>query len=148
EMPRVPRVYYDNNAVCGRVLGDLQPDDPAQMEALRLIEAAHDQGILKRVTSKQSQIEQRRTQDPAKRATLEEAWGQLSAVPNDHRLLGINHLEGRYGTIANSPILTDIVDEALYNDLMSLGLKDADAKHLMYAAEPGNSCDYFITTDP
>src|SRR5262245_58830947 len=117
-MTTVPRVYYDNNAVCGRVLGDLKPDEPIEMDSLRLIELAHDRGILKRMTSKQSQIEQHRTTNPAKRATLEAAWGQVSAVPNDHRLLGINHLEGRYGTIANTPMLSDIIDEARHTDLM------------------------------
>ena len=138
------RVYLDNVAASGRVVGDLVPD--AEMEALRRIERAHDAGILKMVTSRESWREQERTRDPVKRARLEAARGEVSAVATDHVLLGFNHLTGSYGTIANSPIITDIVDEALFADLKGIGLSDSDAKHLMYAVI--NACDRFITLDP
>ena len=39
------RVYLDNVAASGRILGDLVPD--AEMEALRRIEGAHVAGHLK-----------------------------------------------------------------------------------------------------
>jgi len=39
-----------------------------------------------------------------------------------------------------------IVDEALFLDLKALGLKEADARHFMYAAS--NQCDRFLTLDP
>src|SRR5439155_1154889 len=45
-----------------------------------------------------------------------------------------------------APIITDIVDEALFADLRGLGLDDSDAKHLMYAVT--NACDRFVTLDP
>jgi hypothetical protein len=44
------------------------------------------------------------------------------------------------------PIVSEIVDEALFKGLTTAGLKDADARHLMYAAR--NDCDRFVTTDP
>ena len=50
------------------------------------------------------------------------------------------------GTIAVTPIITDIVDEALFADLKGIGLNDSDAKHLMYAFK--NACDRFVTLDP
>jgi hypothetical protein len=34
----------------------------------------------------------------------------------------------------------------LFKSLTAAGLKDADARHLMYAT--GNGCDRFVTTDP
>jgi predicted nucleic acid-binding protein len=138
------RVYLDNVAASGRVMGDLSPE--AEMEALRRIESAHSAGRLKMVTSRESWREQERTRDPIKRAKLEAARAEVSAVATDHVLLGINHLEGRYGTIVNSPIITDIVDEVLFADLKAIGLGDSDAKHLMYAVT--NGCDRFITLDP
>jgi hypothetical protein len=116
------------------------------MEALRRIESAHSAGILKMVTSRESWREQERTKDPVKRAKLEAARSELSAVVTDHVLLGFNHLEGRYGTISASPIITDIVDEVLFADLKRIGLSDSDAKHLMYAFT--NACDRFVTVDP
>ena len=138
------RVYLDNVAASGRVVGDLVPG--AEMEALRRVESAHSAGILKMVTSRESWREQERTKDPVKRATLEAARGEVSAVGTDHVLLGFNHLTGPYGTIAVTPIITDIVDEALFADLKGIGLNDSDAKHLMYAFK--NACDRFVTLDP
>lgn len=128
------RVYLDNVAASGRVVGDLEP---AEMEALRRIERAHSAGILKMVTSRESWREQERTKDPAKRATLEAARGEVSAVATDHIVLGFSN--------AVTPLITDIVDEALFADLKGLGLDDSDAKHLMYAVI--STCDRFVTLD-
>lgn len=137
------RVYLDNMAVSGRVVGDLEP---LEMEAVRRIDAAHEAGKLKRVTSRQSWREQDRTKDAGKRGALERARDQVSVVATDHALLGFNNLEGPYGTVAVNPMITDIVDEPLFSDLKALGLKDGDAKHLMYAVT--NTCERFVTTDP
>lgn len=138
------RVYLDNVAASGRVAGDLAP--AAEMEALRDIERAHSAGLIKMVTSRESWREQERTKDPVKRAKLEAARGEVSAVATDHVLLGFSHLTGPYGTTAVTPIMTDIVDEALFAYLKSIGLRDSDAKHLMYAV--ANTCDRFVTLDP
>ncbi len=138
------RVYLDNVAASGRVTGDLAP--PTEMEALRQIEEAHSVGLIKRVTSRESWREQDRTKDPAKRAKLEAARGEVSVVASDHVLLGFTNLNGPHGTIAVNPVVTDIVDEALFADLRSMGLQESDARHLMYAV--ANTCDRFVTLDP
>jgi hypothetical protein len=52
-----------------------------------------------------------------KRDTLEAARGELSAVANDHIVQGFSELSGPYGTIATNPIVTDIVDAALFANL-------------------------------
>jgi hypothetical protein len=39
---------------------------------------------------------------------------------------------GRLGTVAVTPIITEIIDERLFKSLTAAGLKDADARHLMY----------------
>jgi len=54
----------------------------------------------------------------------------------------MNHL----GTVSATPIISDIIDDALFKSLTAAGLKDADARHLMYAA--CNGCDRFVTVDP
>jgi hypothetical protein len=128
------RVYLDNVAASGRVLGDLAP--VAEMDAVRSLWAAHEAGTVKLVTSRQSWREQERTADPVKRAMLEEARDELSAVVADHTVLGFHGV---------SPLVTDIVDPALYADLRAVGLHDSDAKHLMYAVT--NACDRFVTLD-
>jgi hypothetical protein len=53
---------------------------------------------------------------------------------------------GRLGTVAVTPIITEIIDEGLFKSLTAAGLKDADARHLMYAAR--DECNRFVTTDP
>jgi len=138
------RVYLDNVAASGRVLGDLVPD--TEMDAVRRIEAAHANGRVKRVTSRQSWREQEKTRDPIKRDTLAAARGEVSVVASDHVVLGFSNIESPSGTTAANPLATDIVDQALFRDLKSVGLDDGDAKHLMYAVV--NDCQYFVTLDP
>ena len=61
-------------------------------------------------------------------------------VATDHTVLGF----GSGST--TTPLVTDIVDAQLFDDLKSIGLDDEDAKHLMYSVV--NSCQVFVTLDP
>ena len=135
------RVYYDNVIVSGRIVADL---GPAEVAAVQMIERAHELGVIKRVTSRQAWREQEGAPEPL-RATLHAARGDLSVVASDHVVLGAAALDGLYGTAATFPLVTDIVDQALFDDLKALGLRDSDAKHLMYAAH--NDCVRFLTLD-
>jgi hypothetical protein len=137
------RVYLDNVAASGRVIGDLAH---SEMEALREIDEAHSAGLIKRVTSRESWREQDRTRDPVKRAKLEAARTDVSVVATDHVMLGLSDLDAPHVTPGVTPVVTDIVDEALFADLKSIGLKEADARHLMYAVT--NACVRFVTLDP
>ena len=137
------RVYLDNVAASGRVTGDLSP---SEMKALQEIEHAHAAGRIKRVTSRESWREQDRTRDSVKRARLEAARGEVSVVATDHVPLGFSHLQDQYGGFIANPLVTDVVDGPLFADLKSIGLQDADARHLMYAVV--NACERFVTLDP
>jgi predicted nucleic acid-binding protein len=137
------RVYYDNVIASGLITGDVAPE--AEMAALREIERADAAGTLKRVTSRESWREQERTRDAARRSQLEAARDLVSVVQADHRVVGFENVAGPFGTIAANPIVSDVVDEALFNDLKTLGLRAPDARHLMYAA--ANDCDRFVTLD-
>jgi len=136
------RVYLDNVLVSGRVLGDLPEDE---MQALDELERAHKKGRIKMVTSRETWREQERTKDDETRALLKDARDELSVVQSDHKVLGMNEVRGPRGTIAVSPLVTDIPDEALFADLRGLGLDEGDAKHLMYAVI--NDCVRFATLD-
>jgi len=140
------RVYFDNVAASGRVLEDLVP--ASEMEALREIERAHFAGQIKRVTSRESWREQERTKDPTKRAKLDAARTEVSVVASDHVVKGVGNISGLYGygTTVVHPLVTDIIDDALFTDLRKIGLRDGDAKHFMYAF--ANMCDRFVTLDP
>lgn len=135
------RVYLDNNIASGLVAGDLGDE---QMRALREIDRAHNLGVIEVVTSRESWREQDQAKEPL-RGVLREARAELAVVAADHRVLGFSELSGPHGTTAVNPIVTDIANPTLFSDLSILGLKHADARHLMYACE--NSCLRFVTLD-
>jgi hypothetical protein len=127
------RVYFDNVIASGRVLGDLVPE--SEMEAVRVIEAAHQMGLIKRVTSQESGREQQRTRDPLRRAKLVAAANELSAVPTDYAALA---------AMVSGESMD--VEGILFNELRRIGLKDGDARHLVNAAR--SACVRFVTLDP
>jgi hypothetical protein len=140
----IPRVYLDNVITSGWVLKDLKPTE--EMQAVERLYALHDAGVIKRVTSKMSGIEQARTTDLQKRAALAANANLVSVVQNDHRLLGFANLDYGARGFISYPLIDDIVDPALFDQLTkNAGLKDADAKHVMYAV--ANDCHYFVTLD-
>ncbi len=137
------RVYLDNVIVSGRVRGDLQPD---QMTAVRKLVAADKVGQINFVTSKETQREQDRARDPAVRTKLQADRSNVPLVEKQDRLLGFHFQQDQLGGFVTYPLISDIVDEELFANLRKEGLKEADARHLMYAIS--NECDRFITTDP
>ena len=108
----IPRVYLDNVITSGWVLKDLKPQE--EMEAVERLYALHDAGIIKRVTSKISAIEQARTTDLEKRAALAARADLVSVVQNDHRLLGFASLDYGARGFISYPLIDDIVDPALF----------------------------------
>ncbi len=68
-------------------------------------------------------------------------WLQTITESSDSVISKINN-----GGFISNPLVTDIIDEQLFARLKAAGLKDADARHLMYAA--ANGCDRFVTLDP
>src|SRR5439155_4942493 len=124
------RVNFDNVVTSGRVVANLGLHE---MEALRHIEQAHASGMIKRVTSRESWREQDQADDDV-RKRLQAARAEVSVVAIDHAVLGFGDVTGPFGTSVAYPLVTDIVDEALFADLKKIGLHDGDARHLMYAA--------------
>jgi hypothetical protein len=138
------KVYLDNMIASGRIRDDLA--SPAERRALGLIQQHPKMIKLEIVTSRESWREQDRTRDTETREELRASRAQTPVVTQDHRVLGFNTIDlGDRGLIA-SPLVTDVLDEAMFRQLKGHGLKDADARHLMYAL--CNGCDRFITTDP
>jgi predicted nucleic acid-binding protein len=134
------KVYLDNVIASARVRDDLA--SPPERHALKLIQEHSNFGKLKMVTWR----EQERTRNAQALEELRASRDKTPIVSQDHRLLGFNSVDlGHYGFIT-SPLITDIVDETMYADLQTKGLKSADARHLMYAL--CNGCVRFVTTDP
>src|SRR5262245_33064897 len=144
------KVYLDNVVESGRILGDLVPD--VEMDAVRKIVEADRANIIELATSRESWREQERTNDPVKRAKLKAARCDIATVARDHTVLGHHSQMGMLGTTVVGPLATDIVDNALYADLIDMlrleaadERRRADPRHLVYAAT--NACVRFVTLD-
>ena len=85
------RVYFDTVITSGRVTRDLTP--PEEMAAVDELERLHEEGRIKRVSSKWSQIEQARTKNPDTRSAFSKRWDEVSVVQPDHKLLGFNSVD-------------------------------------------------------
>jgi hypothetical protein len=115
------------------------------MAAVRQIELAARSGKLDVVTSRETWREQDRTLDPAVRSSLAQSRPNIAVVRDDHRMLGSTPKYDNNGNwYGNAPILTEVVDEHLLSTLKAAGLKQADARHYMYAVH--NGCNRFVTT--
>ncbi len=97
------------------------------------------------VSSPESWREQERAKDSGVRNALRQGRNEVPMVKNSHRVLGFGQLRDQYGGLIVGPLVTDMIDETLFAELMMLGLDGADARHLMYAV--WNGCDRFLTLD-
>lgn len=88
--------------------------------------------------------EAERTKDEIQRDHLIIDVNELENVPKDQKLLGFNIQINQYSCI-NSPIISDVQDEAIRAELMERGLKQRDAEHITQAI--CNDCDVFLTRD-
>jgi predicted nucleic acid-binding protein len=137
------KVYLDNVIVSGLTRSDLQP---LEMGAVGCLCQEAAKGMLTILTSRESWREQERTNDPAVRKVLKDSRGDIRVIQDDHRVLGFSNQSDQYGGFIAYPLISDIVDEALFADLKKGGLKDPDARHLMYVI--CDHCDIFATLDP
>ena len=140
------KVYFDNVIVSGKIRSDLKPT--AEMTAVKGLVECERRGQVEIVTSRESWREQENTKDAATREALRQARPDTAVVPYDHEVFGFSCIPDRYGGFISNPTVTDVIDQALFDDLKARGLEkhDADARHLMYAVR--NGCSRFVTLDP
>jgi hypothetical protein len=66
--------------------------------------------------------------------TLREAliidYNMLEKVPKDIRVLGFNTVYDQYGGFVGHPLISDVQDEALRDELIEHGLEPRDAEHI------------------
>ena len=134
------KVYLDNDVASGISNRDL---DKAEQDAIDQLLNWQHSGKIEVGTSRQAIREMERAPFQYQ-AKLKTGISNLGLAENDHRVLGFNMQTDQYGCIS-SPLVTDVVDEQLYADLLKAGLETDDAKHLMYAVY--NSYQQFLTCD-
>jgi len=137
------RIYLDNVIASGRVRGDLEP---TEMVAVKQMDQLPANCQLEILTSRETWREQERTKNPITRSELAQSKKDVPVYQEDHRVLGTSTVIDQYGGFITNPLVSDIIDENLFNQFKQIGLKDADARHLMYAV--GSQCNRFVTLDP
>ena len=69
----------------------------------------------------------------------------LEPIPKDEKLLGFYTQTDQYGGCITNPMISDVQDERLREELTQHGLKLRDAEHITQAV--CNGCDIFLTLD-
>ena len=69
----------------------------------------------------------------------------LEPIPKDEKLLGFYMQTDQYGGCITNPMISDVQDERLREELTQHGLKLRDAEHITQAV--CNGCDVFLTRD-
>src|SRR6516164_4506422 len=92
------KVYFDNVIESGRVRSDLDP--PSEMAAVKALLKAEAERKIEIVTSRETWREQDRAKEPAVRAQLAQARGEIPVVSNDHKLIGIHNQMDHLGTVS------------------------------------------------
>ncbi|MBU0719495.1 MAG: hypothetical protein KJ749_14715 [Planctomycetes bacterium] len=135
------KVYLDNDVASAISQHDC---DRAQRDAIDLLLEANRSGNLAVGTSRQSPREMERA-PPQHQAKLKTGLSELDLAKDDHKVLGFHTQTDQHGGCISNPLVTDIVDGQMYEDLLAAGLKTDDAKHLMYAVH--NGYQRFLTCD-
>ena len=135
------KIYLDNDVSSAITRRDLEK---AELDALDLLIDCKRRKRIILDTSRQSPREMERA--PAQyHGNLKKGLVELGQAAKDHKFLGSYTLSDQYGGSITNPLVTDIVDEPLYSQVLATGLKSDDSKHLMYASH--NHYERFVTCD-
>jgi hypothetical protein len=86
-----------------------------------------------------------RTKDEIRRNSLIVDIEGLEPIQKDEKLLGFNSVQtDRYGFVTY-PLISDVQDESIRQELMERRLDQRDAEHITQAV--CNECDVFLTRD-
>lgn len=136
-------VYLDNMIACAITERDLRDDKQESLDELVVIEKRR--GTIKFQISLEAQREVERTKDEEKKKRLNSGISQIDNVQESSTLLGFNALDlGRYGFIS-SPLMSDVLDPAIFAQLAAFGFERSDSVHFVNAVY--NKCEVFLTTD-
>ena len=136
------RVYSENSACSARK----NPKDrkKEELDAIEKMVKLASIGGIALETSRHTHREMERA--PTEHVdNLKEGITNWAIAQEDHKVIGFDTSSDQYGGYVTVPLVTDIVDEGLYEELKNVGLQEDDAKHFMYAAF--NGYDEFVTLD-
>lgn len=96
------------------------------------------------ITSRESIREIERTPDEKMREALKTVYAKVEVVQDDYVILGYSTYSDQWTCIA-MPLVSDVVDQTVFDNLGHIGLRGSDQKHLMYTIH--NKCDVFLACD-
>jgi hypothetical protein len=102
-------------------------------------------GLFPLLASNIAEIEVRATGNPERRDQLIIEIGECTRLTKRERLLGFNTVFDQHGGFVTSPILSDVQDDTLREELVAGGLTRRDAEQIVQAV--ANECDVFLTRD-
>jgi hypothetical protein len=85
------------------------------------------------------------TPDVTQRENLIIDYKALEPVSKDVKIYGFQAQADQYGGFVCYPLMSDVQDEKLRNELIGQGLEQRDAEHITQAV--CNDCDVFLTCD-
>lgn len=146
-----PRIYCDTNTLAPNIR-----KSPQEFQALKQLRAFSQEGKCTLLRSHIVRGEIERTKNDAIREQLEADYKLLENILYDEKLLGINTVYDQFGGFTSSPLISDIQDQKLFEEIHQEIMRrrvsgpaivrtSRDAEHLAQAIS--NGCDYFLTRD-
>jgi hypothetical protein len=135
-------IYCDTNVLPANIDGD----DPKSKRELAAVKELQKYGMM--FGSHIVHYEAANTPDESKRKQLTAEQAALRPVPKDEKLLGFNatsEICGQYRSFVSRPVIADVQDESIRNELIKRGLEQRDAEHITQAV--CNKCNVFLTRD-
>lgn len=139
-------VYCDTSSLFSNALRHTDPK--AQIEAaatLKLLDY-HRSGKVRLFRSNVVRRELEKTHNDTQRSALLNDFLQLVPIAKDEKVLGFDTLQtDPYGGQISNPLVSDVQDEKLVEELRRHGLPLPDAQH--FAQALSNQADVFLTRD-
>lgn len=131
------KVYIDNDVASAIKKRDLPEPEQSALDRVLELES---QGVITTMFSAEHLREMERYKGPV---DLKAGLEGREKVERDHEVLGSAETRDQFGGGASYPLVTDIVDQELFDRFESVGLERSDNLHLTYAVADG--CQVFLT---
>jgi hypothetical protein len=133
-------IYCDTNTLFSNI-----KEEPEESAALERLLADH---CAKRIVMCRSRVNLREVMDTQCVIQLEGLiadYEGLQPIPNDEQTLGFNAQTDQLGGFVGYPLISDVQDEPICQELEQHGLQRRDAQHITQAV--CNERDIFLTRD-
>jgi hypothetical protein len=137
-------IYCDTDTLLSNIRQDDEKSKRELLALQRLLDGRQ-AGKYQMVRSRVSLRELTATRNEALRQDLLTDYEALESIANDEKVLGVDTQYDRLGGFITNPLVSDVQDEPLRDQLMQRGLSQRDSEHLAQAIS--NCCSVFLTRD-